>query len=79
MIDLFQRAITIRIIRSEQNMFVTLTPRKNWGGRGMLGYLFSSSRRFPLINIIIFIKMSSCAILIIMIHTDIPKEIRNVR
>ncbi|KJA16473.1 hypothetical protein HYPSUDRAFT_71316 [Hypholoma sublateritium FD-334 SS-4] len=31
------RAITIRIIRSDQTIFVTLTPRKNWGGRGMLG------------------------------------------
>ncbi|KAF8158132.1 hypothetical protein B0H34DRAFT_656385 [Crassisporium funariophilum] len=31
------RAITIRVLRSEQTMFLTLTPRKNWGGRGMLG------------------------------------------
>ncbi|KAF9483463.1 hypothetical protein BDN70DRAFT_873744 [Pholiota conissans] len=31
------RAIIIRIIRSGKSMLVTLIPRKNWGGRGMLG------------------------------------------
>ncbi|CAA7261596.1 unnamed protein product [Cyclocybe aegerita] len=31
------RAIAIRVLRSGQTVFLTLTPQKNWGGRGMLG------------------------------------------
>jgi len=31
------RSISIRVIRSDKIVFLTLTPRKNWGGRGMLG------------------------------------------
>ncbi|PPQ65401.1 hypothetical protein CVT26_000026 [Gymnopilus dilepis] len=31
------RAIAIRVIRAEETVLLTLTPRKNWGGRGMLG------------------------------------------
>ncbi|KDR82812.1 hypothetical protein GALMADRAFT_238374 [Galerina marginata CBS 339.88] len=31
------RAIPIRVLRSEQTLLLTLTPRNNWGGRGMLG------------------------------------------
>jgi len=31
------RSISIRVIRSDKTVFLTLTPRKNWGGRGMLG------------------------------------------
>jgi len=33
------RSISIRVIRSDEIVFLTLTPRKNWGGRGMLGCL----------------------------------------
>jgi 26S proteasome non-ATPase regulatory subunit 9 len=32
-----QRSISIRVIRSDKTVFLTLTPRKDWGGRGMLG------------------------------------------
>jgi len=31
------RSISIRVIRSDKTVFLTLTPRKDWGGRGMLG------------------------------------------
>jgi len=31
------RAIGIRVFRGDQTVLLTLTPRKNWGGRGMLG------------------------------------------
>ncbi|PPR08163.1 hypothetical protein CVT24_012127 [Panaeolus cyanescens] len=31
------RAIPLRILRSQEVVLLTLTPRKNWGGRGMLG------------------------------------------
>jgi len=31
------RSISIRVIRSDKTIFLTLTPRKDWGGRGMLG------------------------------------------
>ncbi|KAF8798959.1 hypothetical protein BYT27DRAFT_7246389 [Phlegmacium glaucopus] len=31
------QSISIRVIRSDKTVFLTLTPRKNWGGRGMLG------------------------------------------
>lgn len=34
-----QRAIPLRILRSDEAILLTLTPRKNWGGRGMLGYI----------------------------------------
>ena len=37
MLKHFKRAVTIRVIREGQNVILTLVPRKNWGGRGMLG------------------------------------------
>ena len=35
---LIQRGIIIIVQRSGQSLALTLTPRKGWGGRGMLGY-----------------------------------------
>jgi len=31
------RSIPIKVLRSDQAVFLSLTPRKGWGGRGMLG------------------------------------------
>jgi len=31
------RSITIKVLRANQPVFLSLVPRKGWGGRGMLG------------------------------------------
>jgi hypothetical protein len=36
-----QKHIIIRITRSGEQKYLTLTPRQGWGGRGMLGYAIS--------------------------------------
>lgn len=34
-----QQSIGIKVLRKGQSIYLSLTPRKGWGGRGMLGYV----------------------------------------
>lgn len=39
---MLQSTISIKVLRSDRPVFLSLTPRKGWGGRGMLGCVLNN-------------------------------------